>query len=784
MLDLKSRIKDLKDSTDSLKVKHFCEVALDSLLEIEDYKNKKDVYEKFEKEIIENLIEELEIINNPDVINFVNREKKLLGIKNLGVREAISVIKESEEISAYPALLYLVNHFEEILKTKPEYLIADVFYKKLKSFDWHPIIKESLDNINRNLRKYKDEIAISKLIYELKNSRASYIYNGIKEEFEDYILHRSKSEKLRLIEKLSKFTFEPIIQNLIKVINESRENELVINPSNSNVIVEEVYSPVILENDSEIFAIGYNVYRKTGNKLQKLTEKEILDLDENFIKISRFLANPNVKVVGDKIIFYATDKKIEITNEGISVNGNPISLENFTKTYLKFRLVNYNNDTEILNSIIKVVENFEDIVNIEFAKRIISPIMGGREMDVIKLNESIYIIKEDPQMGEIKFFKELNPLQARSIVLEFMDYDIAESFDFEILNETKKLKTLKNTKKIILESISKLENKLSELNRINDNYIKNSPKFKKIIQVIETKIENLKREYADLVAKTEELISVSNDNIDKNEIFIDKRFKPNMKVYCKTIEKYGRIYSISDITKRIIVILENGEIREFLPNELEIIEEDVEKVLEDHFDVEEANYMTIKDFRVGDRIETKNGKYGIVYSISEFENKIIVIFDNGEIEKLNPKDLVIVKKYIDKSDNTIDDFNIKDKVMTKDNQIGIVFDINKVNEEVIVYFDKKGIRKMKPFELFIVEKVNENEEIDIGDEVELQDGRRGIIQSIDDIKDEVIILCDDGETETVSISDVKLIKNFLNQEIGDDEIEGKEYYDNSVDIKE
>ena len=586
MVNLKSRIEDLQKATGSLAVKELCEKAQTKLSEINEMRISREANAELENDLIENLVKDLKIENDSETKKFVVREERLYGIHNLGVKRAISKIKESD-INSHPALSYAIAHFEKLSRS-PEYLIAENFYARLNAFNWHPVVKESLTDIKENAVKFKEDIIIHKAIYEIKNSRSSYILSGIRESLDDYILNRSKSSKAKLVEKLAKFTFDPLVRNLANAIRESNDNSLNIKTTNAGTEVERIYSPVIINENSEIFAVGTDIYEKEGNNLKKLSNDEISKLDPEFTKTVGFLANPSVKVSEGLITVYARNKKIEVTNEAIAVNGKTVTREDFAKIYMNAGVFR-REELNTMSAITSIAENFNNVVEIEFAKRFRTPLVGNRRIDVIKLAENIFVTKEDPQMGTLDFFTNLNATQTRSIVLEFMNYDIYESFGSMIAKDDAKLRAIEESKKTYIQTISQLEEKLKELQTIDDSYVLESDEFKGIVKVLEDEISNLKEDYATFVAQSHEITEVpgkeENTVVTNEEEESTDAFTADMRVHCKMRDCDGTVTGVNDTTGKITILCDDGETSECDPSDLEIIAADVTGIEESEVEI-------------------------------------------------------------------------------------------------------------------------------------------------------------------------------------------------------
>jgi len=889
-VNLKSRIEDLKKATGSLTIKELCEKANAKLTELNEMRITRVAREELENHLIEELINDFKNENDEASKKFVIREERFFVIRNLGVKKAISAIKESD-ISSHPALSYAIAQFEK-LSNQPEFLIAENFYARLNAFNWHPIVKESLETIKDNAIKYKEDIIIQKSVHEIKNSRSSYILTGLRETLDDYILNRTKSAKARLVEKLNKFTFDPLVRNLANAVRESNDNSLDVKTSKAGTEVERIFSPVIITENSEIFAIGTDIYEKKGTELSKLDEATIKQLDPEFLTMVNFIANQSVKISEGIVTVYAKNKKVEITNESISVNGKAVTREDFAKIYMNAGVFN-RSELGTMSAIDKIAENFNTIVEIDFAKRFRTPLVGNRRIDVIKLEENIFVTKEDPQMGRLDFFKNLNATQTRSIVLEFMNYDIYEAFGTMIAEDEAKLNAIEESKKTYIKTITQLEEKLSELNTITDTYVIESKEFKAIVKSLEDEIAGLKEEYSEFVAQAHTIKNVPevNEESVESEVKPTIEFKADMRVHCKKLKCDGTVTAVNDVTGMVSILCDDGKTCDCEPENLEILPAEVTGVKEGEIEIkvdgkkveistgdddesdeeseekeaksnddeesddkaditeesvkaeeteeteteeEESDEVNegvssevkdmMKALKDGKTVYGENIRFPGRFKVTGFNNsgsmatvdyedgtkpfemaamniaidKIQILESETEtVEESETDEVSAVAEKLAKMNKANEDhakseepaestaeFKANDRVEDKSERYGTVQGVSDTTGKVTVVFDDGETCECEPSELVIVEETGVDESAGAGDEIELEDGKRGMVQGQDDNTGQLTVLTDDGETLTVDAKKVKVISDKSAQEDIEEGVEGQQTDGDSVDIKE
>lgn len=683
MNNLHSKIKDLKKSTGSLKTKEVCDKTITRLSEIHEmnvtHSSKLEVFEN----IFEVFIKELEGLNESDkaTINFLKKERKNFKINNLGVKETFQKIMESD-LQAHPTIKMVLEGIRNDIQ-KPEYLTCESYISKLRPFNWHPTIKSSIELVENNIAENRDEVYIQRSLFELENSTSSYIVSGFKNELNEYLTNKTKANKEILIEKLNKFAFDAKIRNLISSIRESKDNEFYVQTNRDSTIVENVYSHVYVTKNSEVFGIGNDFYLKEGDNITLIPKDKSNNLPPDFVAMANILSNPNVKVNENNVTVYLGKKKFVITENSIAVDGKEVSDKEFKRIYLNESLFNPM-EVNNMRTINLISENFSDIVNIEFAKRLIAPNKANRQIDIIKVNENIYLHKKDPVMGVTQFYEGMSAIETRNMFSEFMNYDISESFTDLLNSEESKIQEIEETKKVYIETISEMEEKLSELKTLDIGNVVSKEQYNDIVETLETELEELKDEYNSYVSEAEKK-TVSKSIED---------FQIGDTVYCHKTKGSVEITDIDTVSGNITVIDENGE----------------------SFD------CTSEDLKV----------------ISAVDEKVKITVDGKEIE--------IEGGDSDEDEDSDDDDDDDDDEDSDDDE------------------DKYADKIDEPL----------GESIKTGTEVELEDGRRGVIQDISD--DELTVMTDEGDTIKTKESECKVV--------GAPGLSGQQNDGGSVQIKE
>lgn len=508
MSNFKQRVDGLMSTTISEQALTACKEALRKHNEYTTFKMSPTAVEQFESTVAESLIADLDTIDETAVNDFLTVEKRIVGMRNLGVKKALDSLRESD-LGKNPSTMYLI---EGLLKMSdlPEWMTINTVIEKLTGFEWHPEIKEHINALKVNATKYAEDIKIYSAVHEAKNSSSSFIITGLEKDINAYLNNRTASNRGKLIESLNKYTYDGNVRKLYNTVLES-EKSFQLKANSSDSIVTKIYSPVIVTESDEIFAAHGKAYVKRGNDVRPLTLEETAKLPDYFTWVSSFLSSSNVEVSENKIKVYSFDKKVEIVEESeglkIAINGKSITVDEFHNMYLKSGIFHIQ-ERETINAINKLIENWDSIMELDFAKSIFPKGATHRRVDIFSTGNKMHINSEDTIMAESKFYPDCNATQSRTMVLEFANYDLGTTFKSVLNEEEVEIKAIEEQKKMFLASIEYLQAKKSTLENHPDAEIRESEEIKQILGLIDEEISTAKQGYFELQNKTKVLTTI------------------------------------------------------------------------------------------------------------------------------------------------------------------------------------------------------------------------------------------------------------------------------------
>lgn len=495
--EFKSRVERLIEKTKSLEAIDICNEALSAYNEYNHFGSDKQIFEQFELSVSQYLLEKLANIQESEVINFVNGETRINAIKDLGVKRAISSLLESD-LMKHPSTMYLIESLKQYV-TVPEYLAIEPVLEKIKGLSWNHIVKEQVNILESKIKNYSEDIQIYKTLHEAKSGNSNFVLGAVKQDLDNYLSHRTASNRTKLLEKLNNFTYDINLRKLYNVILES-EKSFQMKANSTDVSVNKVYSPVIINESNEIFAIRGKAFIKEGNKVRPLSESEINKLPANFVELSTILSAPNVSISENTITIYNRNQKVTINESDnnevtIKINDNTVSIDEFRQVYLKSGIFN-SNDLETIKVVNKVVENWNNIFEMDYVKTISPNFATNRKMDVFKIGHEIFVNREDSLVNEHTFYPNCNATQAKHMVMEFTNYDLGNTFTDMLSEESKYVKMFEERRAELTNVINKLQAKKTQLINIQDEDLAESEEVQDLISIINEEIEKVKEEYS------------------------------------------------------------------------------------------------------------------------------------------------------------------------------------------------------------------------------------------------------------------------------------------------
>jgi len=567
---------------------------------------------KMENSINESIMDKLEDLSLLD--GSTKSFKEAQKIKNLGILESIEFLK-NRPVYSYPQTKIICEQFRNLIEVRgvKEFLIAESYVNELSKIGWDSDVKDSMESISEKIKRYSREIEVSKVLESLRNSGSYNFYSDLIDTLDSWLVTENKSTDL-LLKQIKRWEFNPVIRNLSNSmrINESKNSGYLNLPrvSQGESRVEPLFAPVLIEEGRTVFPLGGDLFSAGYFGFSKLSEKEIQKtVPSSYLKILSVCSKPNVRIDEKGAYISIGKNSIKIIEEG---SKNSVYLG---KNKLRFRdsvdlakivgLEVTSNlgmlESSLVDDVITIYENYDNIVELDFAKSIISNIYEGVSVNLIKWENQIYLQKINESMRE-KSLYQVNGSQAVKVVKDYLRYDISEGLTEFLEGDYKRKSIMMNDRNEILNNITLIE---SEIEKI-ESFFGNKPELKES-EELKSAHYNLCKELSSLREKWNHLnieIEKVEDNLVEmdDDIFEDEKFKIGDFVKVKESGQTGKVLSIDGSSGRYTILLDSGKTTDHTIGEISDLEESLNKAAEDNErdsdDSEEDGEEGVKEARI------------------------------------------------------------------------------------------------------------------------------------------------------------------------------------------
>jgi len=486
------KINQLKSKTNSDEVKNLCESAIAAISSTIYNGVTPEARFEIERVAITNLFEGLSKHTKVEgVKEWLDVQKRLFTIKNLGIREAVNSLNESKELKT------VLEQFKDALdKGVHESRLYEQFITALSPFGYFPTVGNAIKAVKDRVDLYKNDVDIIKILETMKESRSNYLVPLIADVVDNYLSNKNMQTRHQLSETLMKFTYDPFVRDIASIITMDA-TDLQLEYANAQCDINKVYSPVLYIGENEaVFAVNKVYYVKKGNNVSRLSNVDVMKLDEEFKTLCEALAQPNVVVERDGVSVYLGKDKAFITENGVHVNDKPMTNEEFQNAA---SISSWAGNTGFFQLVEFLRSNFSEIAEIDFVKRVFLKEDVNHSADIFKLRDNVFITTHNPELGKSTFYRNVNPIQARGIMMEHLRFDVTSLYQGLLPDEEKINEQIKETKEEYNTYIAELTQKINDF---NSNPYKKDVTIK-VVEALEEELKAVKDEYKDYLNRIE-----------------------------------------------------------------------------------------------------------------------------------------------------------------------------------------------------------------------------------------------------------------------------------------
>lgn len=429
--------------------------------------------------------------------------------QGINLSEHINNIRHSDA-SSNQRLMEVINLYSNAINQGAyEERLYETFLQNISKFNYLLPVSKAMKSITEKVDSKREEITLTKILEEMKDDHSSFIYvDLIQEDVARYVKEPNAINRVQLRNALMPYASDPYINEMFNVIysdNSRRANELTekalnikdqINIIRENASVSNIYTPVqyVKENEA-IFNVNGQFYVKKGNNIAVLEDKLVDQLDERFVELCRLVNDPHVEINEDHIILHSNDKYATIFEGYVDIYGHKESKE--TLRNLREMCMKYDDyDTNFYIMCSCLLENFNNIAKIDWAKHVTLNENNNINADLFKLDQNIFIATHNDAIGQHTFYRNVNPIFCKNKLNEHMGINVSSLFSDLLPSQDKIILKLNETKNQYEDSIEKYEDMIEKLNKALESASdENKEKLEKAIADAEEKLDDIKAEY-------------------------------------------------------------------------------------------------------------------------------------------------------------------------------------------------------------------------------------------------------------------------------------------------
>ena len=452
--------------------------------------------------------------------------------QGINLSEHINNIRHSDA-SSNQRLMEVINLYSNAINQGAyEERLYETFLQNISKFNYLLPVSKAMKSITEKVDSKREEITLTKILEEMKDDHSSFIYvDLIQEDVARYVKEPNAINRVQLRNALMPYASDPYINEMFNVIysdNSRRANELTekalnikdqINIIRENASVSNIYTPVqyVKENEA-IFNVNGQFYVKKGNNIAVLEDKLVDQLDERFVELCRLVNDPHVEINEDHIILHSNNKYATIFEGYVDIYGHKESKE--TLRNLREMCMKYDDyDTNFYIMCSCLLENFNNIAKIDWAKHVTLNENNNINADLFKLDQNIFIATHNDAIGQHTFYRNVNPIFCKNKLNEHMGINVSSLFSDLLPSQDKIILKLNETKNQYEDSIEKYEDMIEKLNKALESASdENKEKLEKAIADAEEKLDDIKAEYKEWQKQADDVTGEDNsDDTDDDE---------------------------------------------------------------------------------------------------------------------------------------------------------------------------------------------------------------------------------------------------------------------------
>jgi hypothetical protein len=396
---------------------------------------------------------------------------------------------ESKNIAEQIAQFEKMNKFA----TDSTALDLDKMIREFNAYNWLEPVGQFIENIYETVNSNGILFQLEKTIPALKSSNNGAFNQAISALSDVYEKETLSANELYFA--LNEFLWIPEIKSLIE---NAEKLENVVTKLNESSSLVKIYSP-ILENDD--LSYSFNIF----GKWYKMNESDVvLDVNKRTDSIEqRYLDVIDTFKIQEGVLtsFHKNNKiEIDVNEDKNTLKVNDTLVEGNIESYLLSTGTYRADELQSAHLVEFATKNAHNIVELDFVTSVVSRSHQGLGVNVIKLEEGVFVNKINTNMFQNSIEKVDSAKDAIDSVKEFINYDITNCLLEELETEKEFDILVSKHREIYEDRINFLKDQLEEISKLDES-LSNTTEIKEAKKILLDSVDDQRSLLAKLLKK-------------------------------------------------------------------------------------------------------------------------------------------------------------------------------------------------------------------------------------------------------------------------------------------
>ena len=392
----------------------------------------------------------------------------------------------------------------------------------MSNFTYLNAVDTELSALNDRIKKYRQEIDLTKIVDTMKVTESYFIVPFIEEAVANYMKNKNATTRFMLNSACESFMFDKYVKDIVRVVNADDSISNLFHGSavsesastlNEHLTVKKIFSPVLYIKESEcIFNVGGVYYDRKGQTISKLSKASVENLSESFKAACNVLNSGRVsydEASDGLLIKSATNGYRAIINEsGLSINGTPTDFSSINENTIAYE--RYSGNGQFFDDVKAICESYDIISDIPFVKRV-SLNESDKSVDLFRLKNGICLALNEGATST--FYRNVNPIQCKNYINEHMNINASMMFESLMPNQKVIEGEIEDSKKAYEAYIEELRTKKKELQSLKESgETDDDEAIDTAIGMIDKELDDIMGDYQEYQKKADEFTGKSKDD--------------------------------------------------------------------------------------------------------------------------------------------------------------------------------------------------------------------------------------------------------------------------------